>query len=169
MADNVTYDLRQQAEAARALIANFNDILGDDEDAKLDAIEGETDLLETVDIALNRILLLESLEEGLKIHANNISDRRSRMKKQAEFLRTAIGVALAQSDITSLELPMATLSRKAVPVSAIITEEADLPSEFLKTEVKVDKSAVLKALKAGDEVPGATLSNGGETIQIRKR
>jgi hypothetical protein len=51
---------------------------------------------------------------------------------------------------------------------AIILNEADIPSKFWKAQdPKLDRKAVLDALKAKEAVAGAELSNGGETIQIR--
>jgi Siphovirus Gp157 len=50
----------------------------------------------------------------------------------------------------------------------LILDEAILPAKFWKAQdPKLDKKAVLDALKAKEDVPGASLSNGGETISIR--
>ncbi|MGE0857439.1 MAG: siphovirus Gp157 family protein [Hyphomicrobiaceae bacterium] len=43
-----------------------------------------------------------------------------------------------------------------------------IPSEFWKPQPpRLDKKVVLDALKAGAVVPGAELSNGGETLSMR--
>ena len=152
--------MKEEAAAAEALLANFSDILGEDADAKLTLVEGETDLFETVSRVLNRVIALNSLIDGLKAHAERVSDRKRRMEKQVDNLRTAIGVALAQAEIDAMETPLGTISRKRLPTKAIVLEEADIPTEYLKTKVEVDKRKLLAALKDGAEVPGATLSNG---------
>lgn len=161
-------ELRKQANAAAVLVANFADILGDDEYAKSDLIEGETGLQEAVSTMMDRLAVIETLTAGLDEHKKKITARKQRLEKQADFIRTAIGSALSHADVTRIETPIGTVSVKAVPPSVVIIEEADLPSDYLKTEVKVDKAALLKELKGGAEIPGATLSNGGSTIQVRR-
>jgi hypothetical protein len=167
MTDLSTHQLRQEAAAAEALLANFADILGEDEEAKKALVEGETDLFETVTRALNRLTVLDTMTKALKAHEERMAKRRKRLTNQFENLRTAISVALQQAEIDAMETPLGTISRKKVPPKAIVLEEADIPTEYLKTKVEVDKTKVLKALKDGTDVPGATLSNGGTTIQIR--
>jgi hypothetical protein len=50
----------------------------------------------------------------------------------------------------------------------LIVDEAAIPADFWKpSDPKLDKKAVGEALKAGREVAGAMMSNGGETLQVR--
>lgn len=163
-------DIRREAEAAKALLANIKDVIADDETALHDAIEGETGLIDAINEAVTRIIEIEALDEALAARAKRIAERRSRLDAQAERLRTSIVVAMADVDLKKIELPEATLSRKASPPKVIVTSEADLPSKYLVEKVSVapDKRALLEALKAGEAVPGATLSNTAETLAIRQ-
>ena len=163
-------DIRREAEAAKTLLANIKDIVADDPEALHDAIEGETGLIEAIGEAVTRVLHLETLDEAIAARAKRLSDRRSRLQAQAERLRTAIVVAMGDVDLKKIELPEATISRKAVPPKAIVTDEAALPSRFLveKVSVTTDKRALLDALKAGETISGATLSNASETLAIRE-
>jgi len=163
-------DIRREAEAAKVLLANIKDIVADDPEALHDAIEGETGLIEAIGEAVTRIIEIKALDEALGARAKRISERRARLDAQAERLRTAIVVAMGDVDIKKIELPEATISRKAVPPKCIVTDEAALPSRFLVEKVSVtpDKKALLEALKAGEAVPGATLSNASETLAIRE-
>jgi len=52
------------------------------------------------------------------------------------------------------------------PASVKLTDESTVPGEFTKTTTSVDKKAVLEALKSGEEVPGAELSQS-RSIRIR--
>jgi hypothetical protein len=75
---------------------------------------------------------------------------------------------MQSGEIRTLDTPAGTVTRKAVPPSVLILEEAEIPAEFFKPQdPKLDKKAVAEALKAGKPVPGAAMSNGGETIAIR--
>ena len=93
----------------------------------------------------------------------------TRAAPKANYQQRTTDAAESQLEmLRKLELPTATLSIKAVPAKAEITDEALLPSKFFKAQdPKLDKKAVLDALKAKEDVPGAVLSNGGETLSIR--
>lgn len=52
------------------------------------------------------------------------------------------------------------------PASVKLTDESAVPGEFTNTTTSVDKKAVLEALKSGEEVPGAELSQS-RSIRIR--
>lgn len=162
-------DIRRETEAAKTLLANIKDIISDDPEALHDAIEGETGLIEAIGEAVTRIIEIKAIDEALGERATEISARRSRLDAQAERLRTAIVVAMGDVDLKKIELPEATISRKSVPPKAIVTDEAALPSRFLveKVSVTTDKKALLEALKAGETISGATLSNASETLSIR--
>jgi len=58
---------------------------------------------------------------------------------------------------------------KAVPQKLIVTDESQIPTRFFKPQPpKLDRKELLDALKIGETVPGADMSNGGTTIQIRR-
>jgi hypothetical protein len=166
-AGDLGWRLRIEAEAARTLMLNVKDVIGDDEGAIADAIEGETSLREAIADVLERIADLETHEEAIAMRLNALKERKSRFSAQAGRMRTALAVAMATAGLRKLELPEATVSLRAAPPSVVMTEEADIPSTFWKPQPpKLDKTALLMALKSGP-VPGASLSNGGETISIR--
>lgn len=164
--NDIARGLTIEAEAAQALLANIRDVIGDDEQAAIDAIEGETDLIEVISSAVDRITEIACMVDALKAREKKLKERRERLERQAEHLRTAVSTAMAQAEIKRLELPPATLTLKSVPPKAIPINEAEIPSEFWKRQdPKLDMRALLAALKQGP-VPGAVLSNGGTTIQI---
>lgn len=162
------YDIRKETEAARMLLDIYADILSDD-DEKADAIEGETNLNEAIVSGLERIAALNALIEGGREVMNRIKSRVDRLESQAEGIKTAIGIALEATDTKKIETPLATVSLSKTPATAIITDESSVPARFWKPQdPKLDKRAVLAALKEGD-VPGAELSNGGVSVRITSR
>lgn len=165
---NIVRTLNAEAEAAQSLLANIRDVIGEDEEMSLAAVEGETNLVEVIKAAVDRINELEGFGASIANHTKELAERRGRFERQAEMLRQAVVVAMGMADIKKLELPTATLSRKAIPPKAEIVSEADIPSKFWKpADPKLDRKALLEALKAKEAVPGAALSNGGETLAIR--
>jgi hypothetical protein len=157
-----------EAEAARALLANIRDVVKDDEDAAADAIEGETNLIEAITATVERLLLVESFEKAIDETIKKLQARKDRFANQGDLYRAALASAMGAAELKKVELACATLSRKPTPAKVVITEEADIPSAFWKPQPpRLDKKAVLDALKDKQAVPGATLSNGGETLAIR--
>jgi hypothetical protein len=160
--------LRSQTEAARALLANMADILGDDAELVASTVEGETDLHEVIALGLKRYRELDALRTGIMIMQNDLSVRIGRFDQQSETLRTAIMTAMDAGQMKKFEHALGTISLRNVPPKAIITDEAQIPSSFWKpSDPKLDKKAVLDALKANETVPGAQLSNGSQTIQVK--
>lgn len=157
-----------EGEAARALLANIRDVIGDDEEMVETAIEGETGLKEAITDAVDRIAELNAHCEALGTLRSQLESRQARLARQAERIKAAVHVAMGHAELRKLELPGATLSIRAVPPKLEVTSESEIPSRFWKTpEPKLDKKAVLDALKNNEAVPGAVLSNGGETLAIK--
>lgn len=167
---DVARSLTLQGDAAKVLLANIRDVIGDDEDMRMTAVEGETGLLEAISEAVDRCEELKAHQEAIETRIKDLSERRDRFDGQAQRIKAAIQVAMMQAELRKIELPQATLSVRAVPPKAEITDEAAIPAKFWKPQdPKLDRKAVLDALKAKEQVPGATLSNGGETISLRVR
>jgi len=119
-----------------------------------------------------------------------------RIEARREIRRALMANALDVAELPNLVTAAGTITRKALPPKVIVVEEADIPARFyVPQEPKLDRTALLNALKeraaaiaertsepgALDEkeelatidrkhppIPGATLSNGGTTIQIRR-
>jgi len=167
MAD-VSRELRIQGDAAKALLLNIKDVVEDDAEMIETAIEGETSLKEAISAAVDRILELDAHEEAIAAQVKSLNERKERFAHQSDRIKAAIHVALGQAELRKLELPQATLGVRAVPPKAEIVDESMIPSKFWKpSDPKLDRKAVLEALKAKEDVPGATLSNGSETLSMR--
>ena len=164
-------DLRQQIEAARALVAEIFPFVENDDDARRDMIEGSTDLHEAIRGAVARIVEIGALEAGLKATLTQLKERLGRLERQDEAIRTAMLAAMEVGGLQRLETPLGLVTRKAVAPSVIVTNESDIPAEFWKrADPTLDKRALLAALKElppGEHIPGAELSNGGMTIALK--
>lgn len=166
----ISRELHAQGEAARVLLLNIRDVVGDDEELIDTAVEGETDLKDVISAAVDRLDELNGHQESLDARIEALKARRNRFEGQAERIKAAIHVAMGQAELRKLELPQATIGVRAVPPKAEIIDESMIPSKFWKpSDPKLDRKAVLDALKAKEDVPGATLSNDSETISIRSK
>lgn len=162
-------NLHRETEAARALLANIRDVIGDDEDMAHDAVEGETSLLEEMAKAVARIQEVAAFEAALAAQIEQLEARKSRFANQGERIRTALCVAMGDVGLKKAELAGATLTLKPVPPKVVVTDEAAIPAAFWKpSDPKLDRKALLAALK-DHPVDGASLSNGSTTISISVR
>lgn len=123
---------------------------------------------------------LESIEEPLKDKANNIAKlikkltsdvaekkekiavwQRSKKidEKKLEWLKFYLTQELDHAGIKKLETEDFILSPRYFKASTVVYSLDLLPDKFKNTKVEVtpDKSEIYKAIKAGDDVPGAHL------------
>lgn len=168
---STTFDLSREIDAAKIIRAQIADLMnGEDADPDLirDMVEGETNIREILTaMIVNEAADLELLA-GVKDRAESLKKRKDRIERRIDTRRALMLTAMQMAEIQKHETPDGTLSRRKTPAACIVTEEADIPAKFWEPQPpKLSKRAVLEALKAGEAVPGASLSNGGETISIR--
>jgi hypothetical protein len=163
----ITHTLHQETEAARTLLANLADVIGDDDDMKRDIVEGETDLLEAIDQAVWMLAADMAHIKGLNDYIDKFTARKERLQQRVEHMRAALAVAMEQAGRKKIEHQAVTLSLRPTAPSVQVIDEASIPSKFWKpSEPKLDKVAVKEALKAKENVPGATMSNGGISLTL---
>lgn len=162
--------LYTQTEAAKTLLANIRDVIGDDEEMTVDAVEGETGLMEAIDAGIERLDTIKVFGDALDAQIKKLSERKARLTKQHDSIKQSILVAMATVDVKTLERPTATLTRTRLARKLVITAEADVPADYWRQPDPVlDKKALLAALKERDDpLPGCELSNGGETLNVRR-
>lgn len=168
--------LPRSSVTVRAIGAELNQaiklrqMLGEDADPKLilDTIEGETNLAEACCVVLEQTAEDEILIEGLKAKIDELQVRKGRMEKSVETRRNVILMAMDKAGLQTIKSPLGTMSVRAVAPKTVVSDEAQIPARFWKAgEPKLDKDAVTAALKAGEPVPGASLSNGGLSLSVR--
>lgn len=164
---DVRRDAIKELNAARAIKDAISQ-LTDDEDAIRDTLEGETNLDGMVRAVMLSIEEDQLLVDGCAERIDDLQSRQARFKDRIAYKRGLIEQALSIAEVKKMELDIATVSLRAVPQALIVKDESLIPSKFFKTEVKLDKKALLAALKDDEQVDGAELSNGGQTISIRR-
>lgn len=166
---SVVQELSREGEATKALLENIRDILADDEEAKADFIEGETNLRQVLERAVCRLGEIDAMRDSIKSYTSEMDARAKRLSAQAEHIRTAIIAAMSAAEVRKVELPVATLSLGASPAKVVVISEADIPAQYWKRgDPTLDKRALLSDLKDKVKVPGAELSNGGEQLMVRR-
>lgn len=175
MTDRLKLDaalVRQQIDLLRS---GFPDVWSTDEPDDgflLDVLEGETGLFEWLERADVLVLDADVKADALKFMAETYFDRvmtRSRrFSQRAKQTRDLMQSVMEAAGIDKAKLVTGTLTVKDKPPSVLITDEDALPLDYVRITRAPDKTAIAKALKAGETVDGATLTNGGRTLAIRR-
>lgn len=162
-------ELEREVEAAKLLRAQLDDICASDPDFLRDAIEGETNVRELIAKIAAEEGEDKAIISALETFAEGLAARKDRIKARVETRRALLATALEVAGLKSLETPTGTVAITKVAPKAITTEESEIPSRFWKAQPpKLDRKALADALKAGETIPGATLSNGSQTVTIRR-
>ncbi|HYH64312.1 MAG TPA: siphovirus Gp157 family protein [Urbifossiella sp.] len=151
-------------------VADLRALLGtDDPDLLHDCIEGQTDLFEIMDWLLGKLADEECLEDAIAARVKALGERKAACVNRQDRLRSALLMCMDASGQKSLRRPEATVSVSQKGPGIAHVDESVLPDAYWKTERKVSRSAITEALKAGTEVPGVTLGNGGVALTIRRK
>lgn len=170
---NVAHDLLRQKDAAKVIIAQLRDVGIEDQESVEIAIEGETNLIEAIESALNKVDENDILDTGLTAKIEELTSRRTSIRKQNEYLRTSIEQAMFIADQETMRLPTATLTLRKVKPAPVVEDEAEIPSRFWTPQEppapKLNKKSLLEALEAGEVIPGARLNNGTVSLTVRRK
>lgn len=141
--------------------------LADDPECLLDTLEGITDLHDQLAALVRSAVNDEMLAGGIDEHMSKLQERKSALKDRARRKRQIALHHMEDLSIKKLVAPDLTVTRKLVPPSVIITDEAQIPDRLMRVKREPDKTAIKSELQMGSIVPGATLSNGSETLQVK--
>lgn len=149
-----------------SLLARFPE-LAEDDDLRLGMIEGQTDAKELLEQLVRRKAEADAYDEGIGLHIKELGQRRSRMQRRSEAAKELMFKIMEAAELPKIELAEATLSIRTGVPKVIITDESLLPEQFVKVERTPMKAEISKAIKDGQTVEGASLSNGEATLAIR--
>lgn len=154
------------AREINALMAEYPQ-LADDEELLRDMLEGNTRFDSIMDRLLSEMRDNETLAEASAQRIGKIRERQTRLVHRAQFLRGLMHRLLTLTGLKSVALAEAKISVVNSPDKVIITDESAIPDAFMKITKEPNKTAIKNAIKSGQLIPGATMSNGGTTISVR--
>ncbi len=97
---------------------------------------------------------LKADAEALATEIKTLQERKNRILKKQEWLADYMAMALNGE---KLKTPKCTISYRKSESVELTGNIEEVPSEYCKTKVELDKTAVKKAIKEGVEVPGCNL------------
>ncbi len=140
----------------------------DDEEA-VDALAEETEFKDAIAWALRKMLDADMMAGAAYQEAERLEKRAKRYEERGRRIKGAILAAMEMAGARKLEMPAATVTVRAGPVSVHVSDIDALPEPMrrVKMSVEPDKQAIKAALEAGQEIPGALLSNGMPVLQVK--
>ncbi|MFA6867588.1 MAG: siphovirus Gp157 family protein [Clostridia bacterium] len=138
--------------------------------ALLDTAETEEELqaindtLEMIDVSIEEkventakyIKNVESDIEGIKAEINRLATLKKQKERNVELLKSNIEYSLKTKGIDKLEVGTFKCGyRKSESVE--VDNINDIPGDYIKTEIKADKTEIKIALKSGKVINGAHL------------
>lgn len=148
-----------------ALLPNYPE-LAEDDALRADMLEGSTAAFDV----LSRLVDLErdadSMSKAIAARITDLQARKARAERQKEAMRTLMLRILQAIGERKATLVEATVSVSKGRDSVEVVDADSLPDEFVRIERVPDKTA-LKAALANDNVPGARMRSGEETITVR--
>jgi hypothetical protein len=135
-----------------------------------DTLEGITTLQELIAETIRSALIDESFRTGLSQRLDDMRERASRLELRAAKKREWVLEAMREAGLRKLEqADFTAFVRTGVP-SLVIAAEGEIPPEYwIPQAPKLARQALLRALKQGDEVPGAYLSNAKPNLSVRTK
>lgn len=155
--------------ARRRLLEEDPDIASD-ERLFSDMLEGESgDAMDVLDRVLRASQEAKAMAAMAEARASEMSLRRDRYKARSEALRGAAFAAMDSLGMRRRDLPELTASISAGQVAVVITDETQLPEAFIRVKREPDKALISAALKAGNTVAGAEITNGLPRLTVRTK
>ncbi|KRN01261.1 hypothetical protein FD13_GL001169 [Levilactobacillus senmaizukei DSM 21775 = NBRC 103853] len=104
----------------------------------------------------------KQLAEKMKADA----DRKSSLASNIRRLKDALQQGLEAAGLDHVKDVDLAIWIQNNPASVNLTDEEKVPGDFVRTTTSLDKKSILAALKDGESVPGAELTQG-RSIRIR--
>lgn len=169
MAD-AAQDLRHETHEVANLVGRLRELCGDDEQAFIDTLEGETEVIEAARRVVRWLHEQGAQADACNGLASTYKARASVFDERVQRARLALFHFLNEMGLKSMPLPEGTLSIVAGRSSVVgeVDPEA-LPDRFVRVKREANRSAIKAALEAGEAVDGFTLSNSPPTLSVRVR
>src|SRR5262245_25758303 len=143
---------------------------GLDEETLADTLEGITDLHEMIAAIIRSALLDEALQTGLRTRLGEMCQRLARLEERGAKKRQLALQAMCEVGLKKLEQPDFTASARAGLPSLVVVAENQIQADYwVPQPPKLDRQALLAALKRGAEVAGAQLGNPKRSLAVRTK
>ncbi len=163
----VRSEIQRYTRMREWLLEQFPEI---DDQAIRDTLEGETDLHEMIAAVIRSALVDDALSTGLRGRLNDMKERLKRLEERGAKKRQLALEAMNEVGLNKLQQPDFTASTRPGSPSLVVTTEGAVPSPYwVPQPPKLDRQALLGALKRGTDIPGAQLNNPKPVLVVRTK
>lgn len=163
----VRVEVQKRALLRERLLSEIPDL---DETTLMDTLDGCSDLKEMLAAVIRSALDDEAMAEALGARLQDMKRRLERYQVRAGKARDIVLAAMNDGGIAKLVEPDFTASLRSGAVSVEVVSEKNVPPAFWKPQPpKLDRAALLNALKMGNEVAGAVLSEPKLQLSVRTK
>lgn len=145
--------------------------LGEDDPELNDIIQTETKIDDLLDYLVFKYATEGDMQDAINAHIDTLSARHASSQKRQDSLKGVIQMIMETLPDKTKRLAAGTVTLKAVPPKLVVQDESLLPDVvFETTQVrKLVKSRLDQLHSSMGSLPGCYLSNGGQTISIRRK
>ena len=117
--------------------------------------------------AIRSVQASESMADAVKVRMDALKIRHDRFRARGVRMREVLAGAMEAAGLKRFECADGSLSLRAGSGHVVIVDAEKLPDDMVRIKREPDKPAIGAALKAGQQVPGAELSNSAPSVQLR--
>jgi hypothetical protein len=133
----------------------FKDTLSSLEEAIEDKVENVAKLVRCLDVDI----------EAIKSEEKRLADKRKALENKVTSVKSYVQHEMEVAGLNKVKRPTVTVSIQANPPSVDVMDESLIPSIYMVPQPsKIDKRAILTALKEGEFIPGASIK---QTVGVR--
>jgi hypothetical protein len=141
-----------------------------DEETLSDTLEGITDLHEMIAAVIRSALVDEALQAGLRARLEEMRRRLERIEERGAKKRQLALEAMCEVGLRKLEQPDFTASARSASPPLVVVYEQVIPEDYwIPQPPKLDRQALLTALKGGGPVPGVDLGHPKPILSVRTK
>lgn len=105
--------------------------------------------------------------DAMRVAEFNIRTRRQALERRCDWLSARTIEAMQSLGVQKLEAPDICARVRKSPQSVEVYDSDQLPDRFWRVKVEPDKVALRAALKAGEDIQGARLSDESYSLSIK--
>ena len=147
----------------------MTETLGEDDPELSQMIETETHVDNLLDYFVFKYGSECDFQDAVAAHIETLQGRFKASQKRDESLRAVIQTIMEALPDKTKKLPAGTVTLKNVAPKIIVEDECKLPPECFQMYPKLVKSTVDEMFNKNGSLAGCRMTNGGQTISIRRK
>jgi hypothetical protein len=163
---NLDFSLRAH-ESLRAELLQRWPALAEDQETLEDSLEGISSLPEAIAAVIRSALFDEEYCDAIAERIDKLQARKRRLKERADRKRALALHYCQEGRLQRIPAPDFTASLGMTKGRVIITDDRALSDKWVRIKREPDKTKIGEALRAGETVSGAELSNPQPTLSVR--